>query len=166
MQLLYTDFHAPQPVCDRLSLAVSRLTAATDGSADNPGPGPGGWAWVTSEGTWGWGNHPETTHNRMELTAVLMLIESHPDRPLLIQAEWLAINIFTDLLNGWRKDGKRPANRRPLKNNDLIEQTDALLVGKDIKWELVKAHTGHLLNESADRLAGFARLQGKFGHWR
>ncbi len=102
----------------------------------------------------------------MELTAVLMLLKSHPDRPLLIQAEWYAINIFTDLLNGWRKDGKRPPNRRPLKNNDLIEQIDALLNGRNIEWELVKAHTGCLLNESADRLAGFARLQGKLGHWR
>ncbi len=103
----------------------------------------------------------------MELTAVLMLLESHPDRPLLIQAEWLAINIFTDLLNGWRKDGRRPANRRPLKNNDLIEQIDTLLYERDdIRWEWVKAHTGHLLNESADRLAGLARLQGKLGHWR
>ncbi len=143
---------------------MSRLIAATDGSADNPRPGPGGWAWVTTEGTCGWGNHPETNHNRMELTAVLKLLEAHPDRPLLIQAEYLVINIFTDLLNGWREQGIRRG--RPLKNSDLIKQIDALLIGKDIKWERVKAHTGHLLNESADRLAGFARLQGKLGHRR
>ena len=147
---------------------MSRLTAATDGSADNPrtGQGPGGWAWVTAEGTFGWGNHPETTNNRMELTAVLKLLEVHPDRPLLIQAEFLAINIFTDLLNGWRREGKRIAKNRPFENNDLIEQIDARLIGRDIKWERVKAHSGHLLNESADRLAGFARLQGKLGHRR
>jgi len=102
----------------------------------------------------------------MELTAVLMLLKAHPDRPLLIQAEYLVINIFTDLLNGWREGGKRRAKNRPLKNNDLIEQIDALLVGKDIKWERVKAHTGHLLNETADRLASFARYQAKLGHWR
>lgn len=141
---------------------MSRLIAATDGSADQPGRGPGGWAWVTTEGTCGWGNDPETTHNRMELTSVLKLLEAHPDRPLLIQAEYLVINIFTDLLNGWREQGIRRG--RPLKNSDLIKQIDALLIGKDIKWERVKAHTGHLLNESADRLAGFARLQGKLGH--
>ena len=142
---------------------MSRLTAATDGSADNPRPGPGGWAWVTNEGTWGWGSHPETNHNRMELTAVLMLLKAHPDRPLLIQAEYLVINIFTDLLNGWRREGRRRANNRPFKNNDLIEQIDEFLIGRDIEWERVKAHAGHLLNESADRLASFARLQGKLG---
>ena len=145
---------------------MSRLTAATDGSADNPrtGQGPGGWAWVAAEGTFGWGNRPETTHNRMELTAVLKLLEAHPDRPLLIQAEYYVINIFTDLLNGWREDGIRRG--RPLKNSDLLEQIDARLIGRDVKWERVKAHSGHLLNESADRLAGFARLQGKLGHRR
>ena len=145
---------------------MSKLKAATDGSADQPGPGPGGWAWVTTEGTCGWGNDPETNHNRMELTAVLKLLESHPDRPLLIQTEYYVINIFTDLLNGWREQGIRRG--RPLKNMDLIEQIDALLIKRDVEveWERVKAHTGHLLNESADRLAGFARLQGKLGHWR
>ena len=59
---------------------MSRLTGATDGSADNPRPGSGGWAWVTGEGTSEWGNHPETTHNRMELVAVLKLLQSHPGR--------------------------------------------------------------------------------------
>ncbi len=146
---------------------MSRLTAATDGSADNPRPGKGGWAWVTCEGTWAWGNDPATTHNRMELMAVLMVLKSHPDRPLLIQADsTFVLNIFTDLLNGWRKDGIRKANNRPFKNSDLIDQIDELLIGKDIEWEWVRGHKGHLLNEAADRLAGFARLQGKLGHWR
>ena len=146
---------------------MSRLKAATDGSADNPAWGWGGWAWVTDKGTYGWGNCPETTHNRMELTALLEFLKSHPGRPLLIQAEYYVINIFTDLLNGRRRDGRQKAKGGPLANNDLIEQVDALLIGRDdIKWERVKAHSGHLLNESADRLAGFARLQGKLGHWR
>ena len=74
---------------------MSRLKAATDGSADNPAWGAGGWAWVTNEGTYEWGNCPATTHNRMELTAVLKVLESHPDRSLLIQAEYYVINIFT-----------------------------------------------------------------------
>ena len=146
---------------------MSRLTAATDGSADNPRPGSGGWAWVTNEGTWAWGNCRETTHNRMELTAVLMLLKSHPDRPLLIQADsTYVLNIFTDLLNGWGRDGKRTAKGTCLMNFDLIEQIDALLEGKDICWEWVKGHAGDLLNESADRLAGFGRSQAKLGHWR
>ena len=144
---------------------MSRLTAATDGSASPPGWGPGGWAWVTTKGTFGWGNHPKTTNNRMELTAVLKLLEAHPDKPLLIQVDsTYVLNIFTDLLNGWRENGIRRG--RPLANSDLIGQVDALLIGKDIEWEWVKAHTGHALNESADQLAGFARWQGKLGRRR
>lgn len=146
---------------------MRRLTAATDGSADSPAPGSGGWAWVTDEGTWDWGNCQETTNNRMELMAVLNLLESHPDRPLLIQAEFLPIRLFTDLLNGWGWKGKPKKRRSGLKNFDLIQRIDELLKGRDdVCWEPVKAHTGHLLNECADRLAGFARLQGKLGHWR
>ena len=147
---------------------MSRLTAATDGAADNPGPGPGGWAWVTTDGTFGWGNCSRTTHNRMELTAVLKLLEAHPDRPLLIQVDsTYVLNIFADELNGWGREGKRTAKGTLLKNYDLIKQIDARLSGRnDIKWDRVRAHTGDPLNESADRLAGFARWQGKLGHRR
>ena len=146
---------------------MSRLEAATDGSADKPGPGPGGWAWVTSEGTWAWGNCPRTDNIRMELAAVLMLLKSHPDRPLLIHAEAPVINIFTDWIHRWRENGMRRANGREPKNLDLIQRIDELLVGReDIEWKLVKARGGQHLNECADRLAGFARLQAKLGHWR
>ena len=146
---------------------MSRLTAATDGAADNPAWGYGGWGWVTDEGTWDWGNHTETTHNRMELTAVLMLLKSHPDRPLLIRTDAnLVLNTFTVWLKRWRKNGMRRANGRQVKNIDLIEQIDALLIERDIKWESVEGHAGDLLNECADRLAGFARYQAKLGNRR
>ncbi len=103
----------------------------------------------------------------MELTAVLKLLESHPDRPLLIQTDsTYVLNIFTDVLNGWGRKGRRTAKGTKLANFDLIERIDALLVGKDICWEWVKGHKGHPLNESADRLASFARSQAKLGHWR
>ncbi len=109
---------------DRFGRPASRLTAATDGSADSPGPGPGGWAWVTNEGTWGWGNCRGTTHNRMELKAVLKLLESHPDRPLLIQTDsTYVLNIFTDELNGWGREGSRTAKGTELANFDLIERS-------------------------------------------
>lgn len=155
---------------------MSRLEAATDGSADNPAWGTGGWAWVTAEGTWWWGNHPETTNNRMELTAVLKLLVSHPDRPLMIRTDsTYVLNIFTDLLNGWGRKDTRTAKGTQLKNLDLIKQIDELLdererslgMGpKPDRWKWVRGHSRDPLNESADRLAGFARWQGKLGHWR
>lgn len=112
----------------------------------------------------------------MELTAVLKLLESHPDRPLLIHTDsTYVLNIFTDQLNGWGRKGPRTAKGTLLKNFDLIEQIDELLIEREHslgmgqrpdRWKWVKGHRGHLLNESADRLAGFARSQARLGHWR
>jgi len=99
---------------------------------------------------------------------VMMLLKSHPDRPLLIQADsTYVLNIFTDVLNGWGREGPVTDKGTELKNYDLINRIDELLKGRrDICWEWVEGHKGHLLNESADRLAGFARSQAKLGHWR
>lgn len=111
----------------------------------------------------------------MELTAVLKLLESHPDRSLKIQADsTYVLNIFTDVVNGLRRKGPRTSKGTHLKNFDLIEQIDALLEERELKneerelkndvhWEWVRGHTGHPLNESADRLAGFARSQARLG---
>lgn len=104
----------------------------------------------------------------MELTAVLKLLESHPDRPLKIQADsTYVLNIFNDVVNGLRRKGPRTSKGTHLKNFDLIEQIDALLEERepqnDVHWEWIRGHTGHPLNESADRLAGFARSQARLG---
>jgi ribonuclease HI len=49
---------------------------------------------------------------------------------------------------GWRKsDGK------PVMNQDLWQQMDALLVGRQITWKWVKGHAGHPENERVDALA-------------
>ncbi len=131
-----------------------RLTAATDGSSLGS-PGPGGWGWVTTSGQCAWGSEPGTTHNRMELTAVLELLRAHPEEPLLIQADsTYVINVFTEWLPQWRERNMRTGAGKPVKNQDLIEQIDKLLAGRDIKWEWVRGHSGHALNETADRLAG------------
>ena len=118
-----------------------RLTAATDGSSLGS-PGPGGWGWVTADGRCAWGSEPETTHNRMELTAVRELVRAHPEGPLLIQADsTYAIEVLAD-------------NRRPVKNQNLVSEVKEMLSGRDIEWDWVRGHSGHALNETADRLAG------------
>ena len=126
---------------------------ATDGSALG-NPGPGGWAWVTSDGKSGSGGVKRSTNNRMELTAVLELLRAFPHGAVLIQSDsQYVINIFTKWLAGWRKRGMRTSQGRPVGNADLIEGIDTLLTGRDVKWEWVRAHVGHPLNEQADHLA-------------
>ncbi len=130
-----------------------RVTAATDGSSLGS-PGPGGWGWVTADGRRDWGSESGTTHNRMELTAVLELLRSYPTEALLIQADsTYVINVFTKWLEQWRKQNMRRSKGKCIKNLDLIEQIDKLRTGRTVNWEWVKGHSGHPLNEEADRLA-------------
>ncbi len=130
------------------------VVAATDGSCLG-NPGPGGWAWVTTDGRSDAKAARMTTNNRMELRAVLeLLLATDPDEPLVVQTDSVyVLNIFTKWLEGWKRRGMRTANRKPVENQDLIRSIDEALTGRDVRWEKVPAHAGHLLNEEADGLA-------------
>ena len=132
----------------------NRITAATDGSSRGS-PGAGGWGWVTDAGRCDWGSEPRATHIRMELTAMLELLRSHPRGRLLIQSDnKYVIDVFTKWLSQWRKRNMRKADGKPPKHLDIIEEIDTLQTGGNVEWQWVKAHAGHALNEKADRLAG------------
>ena len=100
----------------------NRITAATDGSSRGS-PGAGGWGWVTDAGRCDWGSEPRATHIRMELTAVLKLLCSHPRERLLIQSDnKYVIDVFTKWLSQWRKRNMRKADGKPPKHLDIIEE--------------------------------------------
>ena len=156
--------------CERrvnsLAETTGRITAATDGSRlGRSGPGglgPGGWGWVTAGGSCDSSGELNTTHNRMELTAVLELLRSHPTEPLLIQLDsTYVMKVFTEWLPDWRKRKMLTSGGKPVKNPDLIDEIDRLLTGRDIRWEWVRGHSGHDLNEIADWLAGHAAARAK-----
>lgn len=134
-----------------------RIVGAVDGSCIG-NPGPGGWAWVTEEGKEGSAAARRTTNNRMELRAVLELLKATPaDANLLVQSDSAyVIGVFTQWLEGWRRNGFRSAAKKPVENRDLIEEIDALLQGRCVTWEKVPGHAGHRLNERADALANAA----------
>ena len=86
--------------------------------------------------------------------AVRQLLQSTGDEPVLIQADsQYVIKIFTIWLPGWRSNGMRTSGRKPVENRDLILEIDELLSVREVEWEWVRAHVGHLLNERADSLA-------------
>jgi len=100
------------------------------------------------------GFEPDTTNNRMELTAAIEALRSLPDRS--------KVQMFTDssyLLNGatvWLKGWKDRGWKRkegPLLNIDLWQALDVELQRHDIKWHWVKGHAGNVYNEQADQLA-------------
>lgn len=133
------------------------ILAATDGSALG-NPGPAGWAWVTSDGREGFAGARKSTNNRMELRALLELLQAIPsdeDLQVSVDSEYV-VNIFTKWLEDWRKRGMRNSRNKPVENQDLIERIDALLQGREVLLEWVRGHAGHPLNERADQLANQA----------
>lgn len=129
------------------------ITAAADGSALG-NPGPAGWAWYIDDDTWRAGGWPHGTNNMGELKAVLDLLEStahRPDEPLRVLCDsQYVINSITKWMPGWKKKGWKKKDGRPVLNVELMQALDAAMAGRDVRFEWVKGHAGHELNEAAD----------------
>ena len=131
------------------------ITAAADGSSLG-NPGPAGWAWYVDENTWDAGGWPRGTNNLGELTAILRLLEAtaHTGEDLLILADsQYAINVVSKWRLGWKKRGWTKADKKPIKNLELIQEIDRAMEGRRVTFEWVKGHAGHHMNERADDLA-------------
>lgn len=128
------------------------LTAAADGSALG-NPGPAGWAWYIDDDRWRAGGWPRATNNQGELMAVLDLLHAtaDADEPLLVLCDsQYVIKSVTQWMPGWKKRGWRKADGKPVLNRELLEALDLALHGRSVKFEWVKGHAGHPLNEAAD----------------
>lgn len=131
------------------------ITAAADGSSLG-NPGPAGWAWYVDEDTWDAGGWPRGTNNLGELTAILRLLEAtaHTGEELHILADsQYAINVVSKWRLGWKKRGWTKADKKPIKNLELIQEIDRAMEGRRVTFEWVKGHAGHHMNERADDLA-------------
>ncbi len=132
----------------------------TDGACRG-NPGPGGWAALLQMGEHEKelnGAEAMTTNNRMELTAVIRALEALK-RPVQARvytdSEYVRRGI-SEWLTGWKARGWRTADKKPVKNQDLWEQLDALNARHDIEWHWVPGHAGVPGNERVDRLANQA----------
>jgi len=133
----------------------------TDGSA-TPNPGPGGWAAVRVAGgvvvAELSGADPDTTNNRMELTALLRAIDLVPpgEPEVLYSDSQLAVRTVNEWAAGWEARGWR-RTRGPVENLDLVRPLFETLRARpelEVRW--IRAHVGHRWNEYADRLASQA----------
>jgi ribonuclease HI len=129
----------------------------TDGACKG-NPGVGGWgAWLVSDGHEKelFGGEAHTTNNRMELLAVIRALQALKRRcnvQLHTDSKYVQQGIST-WIHGWKKNGWRTSDKKPVKNDDLWKQLDELAQQHDIEWLWVKGHAGHNGNERADQLA-------------
>nr|WP_256041376.1 RNase H family protein [Cryobacterium sp. SO1] len=131
------------------------ITAAADGSALG-NPGPAGWAWYIDDNNWAAGGWKHATNNQGELKAVLELFRAtaHVDDDLLVLCDsQYVINAVTKWMRGWKAKGWRKADGKPVMNLDLLQEIDEALVGRRYRFEWVKGHANHPLNEAADSRA-------------
>ena len=131
------------------------ITAAADGSSLG-NPGPAGWAWYVDEDTWDAGGWPKGTNNLGELTAILRLLQATAqtgeELHILADSQY-AINVVSKWRLGWKKRGWTKADKKPIKNLELIQEIDRAMEGRRVTFEWVKGHAGHRMNERADDLA-------------
>jgi ribonuclease HI len=136
---------------------ADRVIIHTDGACSG-NPGPGGWGAILE-----WNGHrrelkggePHTTNNRMELMAAIMALEAlkracaaevHTDSQYLRDG-------ITKWIHGWKRNGWRTADKKPVKNAELWRRLDTALGQHKVTWHWVRGHAGHPLNERADELA-------------
>ncbi len=139
---------------------MSRVEIYTDGACRG-NPGPGGWGALLSFGDSDKelsGAEAHTTNNRMELTAVIRALEAlkRPvEASVFTDSEYVRIGI-TEWVAGWKARGWKTSDRKPVKNQDLWEQLDALAAKHQLEWHWVKGHSGVPGNERCDELANQA----------
>lgn len=134
------------------------IIAAADGSALG-NPGPMGWAWYIDDANWAAGGAPHGTNNQGELMAVLELLRAtkHTDDDMLVHCDSkYVIDSLTTWLPGWKRRGWRKADGKPVLNREIMEALDLELDGRDVRFDWVKGHAGHPLNEAADERANQA----------
>jgi ribonuclease HI len=130
----------------------------TDGSSV-PNPGPGGWGvvYVVDDEVLAerHGHDPDTTNNRMELTALLEVLDIVPAGTAITvySDSHLAVRTITEWAEGWKKRGwKRKSG--PVENLDLVKKVyEGYRQRPELKLEWIKAHVGYRWNEYADDLA-------------
>ncbi len=131
------------------------ITASSDGSSLS-NPGPSGWAWYVDEDRWAAGGWRRGTNNMGELMSVLDLLRQTrgvaEELRVLCDSQY-AIRCCTEWLPGWKRRGWRKSDGNPVLNQDLLKELDRELQGRDVRFEWVKGHAGHPLNEKADALA-------------
>jgi ribonuclease HI len=129
----------------------------TDGACSG-NPGPGGWgailhyAGVEKELS---GAEAATTNNRMELMAAIEALNAlkRASKVRLHTDSKYVMDGVTKWIHGWKKNGWKTADKKPVKNEDLWKLLDEANARHDVTWKWVKGHADNEMNNRADELA-------------
>lgn len=129
----------------------------TDGACSG-NPGPGGWGAVLRYGATEKelsGADPATTNNRMELTAAIEALSAlkRPSKVRLHTDSKYVMDGVTKWIHGWKQNGWRTADKKPVKNDDLWRALEAAAGRHEVEWKWVKGHADDVMNNRADELA-------------
>lgn len=138
------------------------LYAYTDGACSG-NPGPGGWGVLLRASEGGQvlkerelcGGEADTTNNRMELLAAIQALETlgRASTITIVTDSAYVKNGVTSWIHGWKRNGWRTADKKPVKNAELWQRLDSAQARHTVTWKWVKGHAGHPENERADALA-------------
>jgi ribonuclease HI len=138
-------------------MSKDKVIIHTDGACSG-NPGPGGWGAILDyNGTRKElsGGADNTTNNRMEITAAVEALNALK-RPckvsMHVDSQYVKDGI-TKWIHGWKKNGWKTADKKPVKNVELWQALDKAIQPHEISWHWVKGHDGHADNERADELA-------------
>lgn len=137
--------------------ATPSVVVYTDGACSG-NPGPGGWGAILMSGGHRkeiFGGEALSTNNRMELMAAISALDALKRKSnveLHTDSNYVK-NGITQWIHGWKRNGWRTADKKPVKNAELWQRLDELRLRHDVDWRWIKGHAGHVENERADELA-------------
>ena len=136
---------------------MKKIQLITDGACLG-NPGPGGWACILRFGDKKkemFGSEPQTTNNRMELTAAMEGLRAlkEPCEVEVVTDSQYVKNGITQWIHGWKKNGWKTAAKKPVVNQDLWTELDTLVAKHKLQWTWTKGHADHDDNNRCDELA-------------
>jgi ribonuclease HI len=138
-------------------MKMKKVQLITDGACLG-NPGKGGWASILRFGDVKrelFGSSPDTTNNRMELTAAiegLRALKESCEVEVVTDSQYVK-NGITTWIAGWKRNGWKTAAKKPVVNQDLWTELDALVSQHKLEWTWTKGHADHDDNNRADELA-------------
>jgi ribonuclease HI len=139
---------------------LKHVQLITDGACKG-NPGKGGWACILRYGEFKrelFGSSAHTTNNRMELAAVIEGLKRLNERcsvEIITDSQYVKNGIM-QWITGWKRNGWRSSDKKPVKNQDLWMMLDELVNAHEAKWKWTKGHASHDDNNRCDELASRA----------